>query len=172
MAKRQSAGLVLYDFPGPDKRLRLLLGHPGGPIHARRDEDVWSIPKGEPDGDELLLDTAIREFAEETGWAAPDCNDPIPLGWIRQKGGKIVWAWGVPGRWPEGRAVRSNTFPMTWPPRSKKTIDVPEVDRVAMMTLAEAAPRIKQPQMDLLCRLHAILAGGLPRDAFTRQPEP
>jgi predicted NUDIX family NTP pyrophosphohydrolase len=88
----------------------VLLGHPGGPVFARRDEGHWSIPKGEPDhADENLLAVARREFAEEVGHAAPCCQPdgsaPIPLGTIVQKGGKVVYAWAIEGDRPRHGAV-------------------------------------------------------------------
>jgi hypothetical protein len=39
--------------------LEVLLVHPGGPYWRRKDEGVWSIPKGEIDGEE---DAGIREI--------------------------------------------------------------------------------------------------------------
>ena len=61
-----------------------------------RDDDVWSIPKGEPDADEPFLDVAAREFEEETGHPVPD-GPRLELGSIVQKGGKVVHAWAVEG---------------------------------------------------------------------------
>ena len=48
--------------------LEVLLAHPGGPFWAKKDDGVWTIPKGlvEP-GDDLLA-TARREFTEETNF--------------------------------------------------------------------------------------------------------
>ena len=104
--------------------LEVLLAHPGGPIFAKRDEGAWSIPKGEPDrADEPLLDVARREFAEETAHEVPD-GPVIPLGSIVQKGGKVVHAWAVEGDL-DPAAAHSNTFEMTWPPRSDGRIDRP-----------------------------------------------
>jgi predicted NUDIX family NTP pyrophosphohydrolase len=51
--------------------LQVLLVHPGGPFWARRDTGAWSIPKGEVDAKEPLLDAARREFHEETGSSSP-----------------------------------------------------------------------------------------------------
>ncbi len=60
-----SAGLLMYRLNG--SALEIFLGHPGGPFFAKKNEGVWSIPKGEVDADEDLLQTALREFEEETG---------------------------------------------------------------------------------------------------------
>lgn len=66
---RLSAGLLLYrDTHGP---LEVLLGHPGGPFWARRDEGAWSIPKGEYAESEDPWTVAVREFTEEIGKPPP-----------------------------------------------------------------------------------------------------
>ncbi len=80
-----SAGLVMYRFN--KGALEIFLGHPGGPFFAKKDEGVWSIPKGEVGADEDLLQTAAREFEEETG-IKPE-GEHVSLGHIRQKNGKL-----------------------------------------------------------------------------------
>jgi len=65
MAK-QSSGILLYRFSG--KELEVLLTHPGGPFFRNKDKGWWTVPKGEVMTGELLLDTALREFKEETGY--------------------------------------------------------------------------------------------------------
>ena len=62
---KQSAGLLLYRFR--EGTLEVFLVHPGGPFWAKKDLGVWSIPKGEMDEGEELLEAARREFEEETG---------------------------------------------------------------------------------------------------------
>jgi len=156
MATRTSAGILLYRVA--DGRLETLLAHPGGPLFGHRDEGCWSIPKGEPDGDEPMLDVARREFAEETGHPVPD-GPIVDLGSIVQKGGKIVHAWAVEGDLDPAESI-SNTFEMEWPPRSGLTATFPEIDRVAWFGPAEARIRIKPTQIPLLERLeHARAAG-------------
>ena len=154
MTTRTSAGILL--FRRTDGHLEALLAHPGGPLFAHRDEGFWSIPKGEPDGEEPLLDVARREFAEETGHPVPD-GDVIHLGSIVQKGGKVVHAWAVEGDLDPAVAI-SNEFEMEWPPRSGLTASFPEIDRVAWFGPAAARDRIKATQIPLLDRLEATLA--------------
>ena len=91
---RTSAGLLLYRRP--TGRLEVLLAHPGGPFHERKDADAWTVPKGEAEPGEALLDVARREFAEETGHDPP-AGVPIDLGEIFQKSGKRVLAWALEG---------------------------------------------------------------------------
>ena len=73
----------------------MLLAHPGGPFWKNKDDGAWSIPKGEYGEKEDPLAAAKREFGEETGLTPP--GDFIPLGEIRQPGGKVVTAWAVEG---------------------------------------------------------------------------
>ena len=47
--------------------LEFLLAHPGGPYARTKDLGHWTIPKGQQNPGETLLDAAVREFQEETG---------------------------------------------------------------------------------------------------------
>jgi predicted NUDIX family NTP pyrophosphohydrolase len=159
---RRSAGLLLYRSVAAG--LEVLLAHPGGPLWAKRDEGAWTVPKGEFGEGEAAWDVARREFEEETGHPAPD-GQPIHLGEIRQKGGKLVEAWALEGDLDPAMA-RSNTFPLEWPPRSGRWITVPEIDRVEWFAPEEARRRIKDTQVPLVDRLLAALdaeAAGSPR---------
>lgn len=156
VTKRLAAGILL--FRRRDGGLEVLLAHPGGPLYATRDEGHWSIPKGEPDGEEPLLDVARREFAEETGFPPPD-GTPIDLGCIHQKGGKEVHAWALEGDL-DVDAAHSNTFEMEWPPRSGRRATFPEIDRVAWFAPDEARRRVKATQVPLVDRLEVHLADG------------
>jgi predicted NUDIX family NTP pyrophosphohydrolase len=125
--------------------------HPGGPLWARRDAGAWSIPKGEYGDDEDPLQAARREFAEELGSPAPN-GEPLELGQIRQKSGKRVIAWALPGDLDAER-ITSNTFTMQWPPRSGRIQEFPEVDRAQWFGLDEARERVNPAQVALLDRL-------------------
>jgi predicted NUDIX family NTP pyrophosphohydrolase len=157
MGSRTSAGILLFRRTG---RLEVLLAHPGGPFFARRDAGYWTIPKGEVDPDEALLDVARREFEEETGHPPP-AGDPIELGSIVQKGGKVVHAWALEGDL-DPAAAESNTFELEWPPRSGRHEAFPEIDRVAWFGTDEARRRVKATQIPLIDRLEAALASGIP----------
>ncbi|HEU0236625.1 MAG TPA: NUDIX domain-containing protein [Candidatus Limnocylindrales bacterium] len=152
MAPRVSAGILLFRRRGGG--LEVLLAHPGGPFFARKDAGHWTIPKGEPDGQPDLFAVARREFEEETGVAPPD-GPAIDLGSIVQKGGKVVYAWGVEGDLDPEAAV-SNTFELEWPPGSGRRAAFPEIDRVAWFDLAEARRQIKPTQVSLIDRLAAV----------------
>jgi predicted NUDIX family NTP pyrophosphohydrolase len=149
-----SAGILLYRIgdDGPE----VLLVHPGGPFWARKDAGAWSIPKGEYGDGEEPLSAARREFEEELGSALP-AGEPLHLGEIRQRSGKRVTAWALPGDL-DVNTVASNTFELEWPPRSGRVHEIPEVDRAEWFPLAVARERINPAQAELLDRLEAALA--------------
>ena len=126
----------------------------------------WTIPKGEVEPGEALLDVARREFLEETGQPVPD-GDPIDLGEIRQKSGKRVVGWAVEGDL-DPAAAHSNTFEMEWPPRSGLRASFPEIDRVAWFDPDEARRRIKLAQAPFLDRLETALGHGRARAPWIR----
>jgi predicted NUDIX family NTP pyrophosphohydrolase len=155
-AGRLSAGILLWRRR--DGRLEVLLGHPGGPYFARKDEGSWTVIKGEVEPGEELVAVARREFAEETGHAIVSGDALIELGEIRQKSGKVVIAWAVEGALDPDEAV-SNTFEMEWPPRSGRTETFPEIDRVAWFRLKKARSKIKEAQIPFLERLERAIEG-------------
>ena len=55
---KQSAGLLLHRRRGKD--VEVFLVHPGGPFWAKKDNGVWSIPKGEFGESEDALAAAQR----------------------------------------------------------------------------------------------------------------
>jgi predicted NUDIX family NTP pyrophosphohydrolase len=138
--------------------LAVLLAHPGGPFFRRKDDGVWTLPKGEPNPGEDLRATAIREFGEEVG--VPVIEPLEELGEIRQKGGKVVHAWAFAGELPPGYVVSSNTFELEWPPRSGRWQRFPEIDRALMFSLAEARVKINPAQAPFLDRLVALVGEG------------
>jgi predicted NUDIX family NTP pyrophosphohydrolase len=149
---KQSAGLLLYR--GRPAGLEVFLVHPGGPFYAKKDDGVWSIPKGEYLDSEEPLAAAQREFEEETG--ASVSGRFVALAPIIQASGKRVTAWAVEGDIDAG-SMRSNTFSMEWPPRSGQRQEFPEVDRGGWFTLDEARVKILPAQRPLLDELRAIL---------------
>jgi predicted NUDIX family NTP pyrophosphohydrolase len=153
---RRSAGILLYRRPAPGS-VEVLIAHPGGPAWVNRDAGAWSIPKGELEDGEAAWDVARREFEEETGQAAP-ATDPIQLGEVRQRSGKVVEAWALEGDLDPAVAV-SNTFPLEWPPRSGRWITIPEVDRVEWVSPDVARSRLNPAQAVFVQRLLDTLAG-------------
>jgi predicted NUDIX family NTP pyrophosphohydrolase len=146
---KTSAGILLYRYTG--ETLEVLLVHPGGPFWKNKDTGVWSIPKGEYLSNEDALVAAKREFEEELGQPVPQ-GDAIPLNPVKQNAGKIVNAWAIAGN-IDVTTVMSNSFKMEYPPKSKKWIEVPEVDKAEWFTIDEAMKKILPGQRPLLDQL-------------------
>lgn len=142
---RESAGILLYRNIG---KLEVFLVHPGGPYWKGKEEGAWTVPKGEFSAGEDPLQAAKREFAEETGQLLQGDNFHA-LTPVRQKGGKIVYAWAVEGDINAGEIV-SNTFRQEYPYKSGKWITVPEVDKAGWFSLEEARRMINPAQAALL----------------------
>ncbi|MFI9813366.1 NUDIX domain-containing protein [Saccharothrix variisporea] len=151
MTGKTSAGILLYRATADG--LEVLIGHMGGPFWARKDAGAWSIPKGEPDGDEPLTDTARREFTEELGLPVPE-GELRPLGHVRQSGGKTVHVWALEGDLDPERVV-PGTFTLEHPKGTFR--EYPEVDRVAWVPLAQARPKLVTAQREFLDRLRDAL---------------
>jgi predicted NUDIX family NTP pyrophosphohydrolase len=156
-AGRLSAGILLWRRRGG--HIEVLLGHPGSPYWANKDEGDWTVLKGEVEPGEELEAVARREFEEETGHPIDDGAMMVPLGEIRQKSGKVVVAWAVEGTLDPAEAV-SNTFEMEWPPRSGRIREFPEIDRVEWFRRKKARVKIKDAQAPFLDRLETALAAG------------
>ena len=147
-----SAGILAYRRRNG---LEVLLAHPGGPFWAKKDEGVWSIPKGLVESDDLLA-CAKREFSEETNLVAE--GEFMPLTPVKQKSGKTVHAFAVEADFDLDNC-RSNYFKVEWPPRSGKWRNFPEIDRVAYFDLATAEGKILAYQKPFLTELSTKLEG-------------
>jgi len=152
---RRSAGLLLYRRTGSGE-IEVMLGHMGGPFWARRDEGAWSIPKGEYGQDEDPLAAAKREFEEEIGQPVPG-GPLLPLGEVRQAGGKVVTAWALEADMDVGE-IESNTFTMEWPRASGRLQEFPEVDQAAWFAVDVARVKLVKGQVALVDALLASVA--------------
>jgi predicted NUDIX family NTP pyrophosphohydrolase len=147
-----SAGLLAFRRRNA---LEVLLAHPGGPFWAKKDDGVWTIPKGLAEAGADLLATAQREFAEETNLSA--AGDYLPLTPVKQKSGKIVHAWAFEANF-DLASFASNSFEIEWPPRSGRRQHFPEIDRIAYFTLPVAMVKILTYQRPFLLELQTLIA--------------
>lgn len=154
MAGKLSAGILL--FRKTDGAIEVLLGHMGGPFWANKDAGAWSVPKGEYTESEEPEAAARREFTEELGLPVPD-GELAELGTVRQSGGKIVTVWALEGDL-DPDAVVPGTFELEWPPKSGRSQEFPEVDRVAWFGIEAAREKIVAKQREFLDRLQEALA--------------
>ena len=151
MAKK-SAGILLYRFQ--NKNLEVFLVHPGGPFWAKKDDGAWSIPKGEFEDDEEPLTAAKREFEEETGLKIS--GGFIELNPVKQKGGKMVYAWAVEGNMDPAK-IKSNNFEIEWPPGSGKMKAFPEIDNAEWFNMNNAKKKIIEAQSSFIEDLESKL---------------
>jgi predicted NUDIX family NTP pyrophosphohydrolase len=158
VAGRRSAGVLLFRRRGP--QVEVLLAHMGGPFWARKDAGAWSLPKGEHEPEEQPRAAARREFEEELG-APPPEDGWVPLGEVRQSGGKVVTAWAVEGDFDPAR-LSPGTFDLEWPRGSGVIRQFPEVDRVAWFPVGEVGKRLVRSQLVFLDRLAEHLAAPAP----------
>ena len=147
----RSAGLLVFRrLPAP----HVLAGHMGGPFWARKQEGAWSFPKGLVEPGEDVLATALREFREETGLAPPQAPYD-DLGAERQRSGKTVHLFAVEADLPL-QGFDPGTFTMT---RGDRSFEVPEIDRLEYLPMADARRLLVAGQAPFLGRLTALLTG-------------
>lgn len=143
---KTSAGLLMYR--NKNNQLEVFLAHPGGPFWKDRDEGAWTIPKGEVEEGENLIEAAKREFEEETGIKPEHKGDFIPLGEVKQKSGKIVHAFAFKMDW-DG-LLRQNFITIEF---NGKKIKIPEIDKGRYFSVEEASRKINTSQKEFLERL-------------------
>jgi len=146
--KLRSAGLLIYRWR--ECGMEILLVHPGGPLWRNKDAGAWQLPKGVIDPDEEPAAAARREAREELGVMLE--GELMPLGEIRQAGGKYVEAFALEHDL-DAEAIESNMFEMEWPPKSGHVQSFPEVDAARWFALAEARAMMLESQKPLLDRL-------------------
>jgi predicted NUDIX family NTP pyrophosphohydrolase len=147
-----SAGVLVYRQTG--HRPEFLLGHPGGPLWARKDQGAWMVPKGLIEAGEDPATAAVREFEEETGLTCPALAQPLAA--LRQAGGKMVLCWTAEADL-DLSAFKPGQFEMEWPPRSRKRARFPEIDRLSYFDDAEALRRVLPSQAPLIAEVLSIL---------------
>ena len=147
-----SAGILLFRFR--NEKLEVMLVHPGGPFWDKKDYGVWSIPKGLPEGHENPLDTAKREFKEETGFAVD--GEFIDLGELNQSSVKKVHVWALEKDLDITNVV-SNKFAYEWPKDSGKIQEYPEVDKAGWFDIELAKKKIIKGQIGFIDKLIKIV---------------
>ena len=150
---KTSAGILVYKKE--NNEILFFIAHPGGPFWKNKDIGAWSIPKGEFNKDENAFDAAIREFEEETG-IKPKGNF-IELNPVKLKSGKMIYAWAVEDD-IDADSITSNEFAFEWPPKSGKTIMIPEIDRCGWFGQKEALEKLNVAQNAFVAELITILA--------------
>jgi predicted NUDIX family NTP pyrophosphohydrolase len=148
--KKISAGILLYRKY--ERRVEYFLVHFGGLFWKNKMAGAWSIPKGECEKGESLMETALREFKEETGFTPK--GDLVALSPVTQKNGKIVYAWAL-AMDADPEKLTSNRVTVTL--ASKKQIDFPEIDKAAWYSKEAAKKLIIPAQFSFIEELEKIL---------------
>lgn len=151
-----SSGILPYRRKNGN--LEVFLVHPGGPYNAKKDLGYWSIPKGEPDENEELIDTAIREVREEIGLKL-NRNELTYVGEVKQKGGKVVHCYIFEYKDNKEIEVNSNLVTIEWPPKSKRFVRFPEVDRGEWFDIETAKLKINPAQVRFVEEVKSFIMG-------------
>lgn len=126
---KEAAGILLYRRNSDG--LSVLLVHPSGNYNAKA---PWSIPKGLPEPEETLEQTARRETKEETG---VEVTKLIPHGFIDYvKSKKRIHCWISQAT--EDCQPKCNSW---------------EVDRAEFLPITEAKKKIHPDQLPFLLSL-------------------
>lgn len=152
---KQSAGILL--FKRVSKKIEVLLVHQGGPFWKNKDLGSWSIPKGEFTDEESAPEAARREFKEETGFAITEKEKMLHLTMVKQKSGKLIYAWAVE-KDIDTTAIKSNHFEIEWPPKSGQLKSFPEIDKAEWFSLEEAMQKINSSQAVFITELQQLLS--------------
>lgn len=105
------------------------------------------MPKGLVEMGEDDEAAARREVAEELGCEIDE--ELTALGAVRQAGGKTVIAFAAERDFDPASLI-SNMIDIAWPPRSGRTLSVPEVDEARWFDLTAARERILPSQVPIL----------------------
>ena len=138
----------MYRRNNNNNQLEVFLVHPGGPFWKNKDSGAWSIPKGEVEKGEQLLEAAKREFSEETGIRIKQGTRFLSLGKVKQKA-KVVHAWSFEGDWL-GIIQKQNMITVKI---HGKKFKVPEVDKAGFFSVKTAKEKIVKAQGEFIDRL-------------------
>jgi predicted NUDIX family NTP pyrophosphohydrolase len=143
-----SAGILVYRKNNKNKKIEVLLGHPGGPYWKNKDKNSWSIPKGQIE-EGSRLETAVREFEEETGLKLTE-KDKKAISYlgkvINVRKDKIVYVFLLEKDFGDKLEGKSNLTKMEWPPDSGKIIEFPEIDKIKYFDLKTAKKKLVKYQ--------------------------
>lgn len=161
----KSSGILVYRFKQGE--LQVFLGKCGGPAWERRNKGAWNIPKGHVENDENILETAKREFFEETNLILPQEEikdmDYLYLGESATKSRKHVYIYAVQYDFTapfqeDIVIIHSNTCQTEWPKKSGNIITIPELSEAKYFNIEEAKEYIFPYQKVFLDRLVDQLA--------------
>jgi len=150
MTKKHSYGIVLYRLNKHGKIEIFLCKANGVRYWDSLRTKIWGIPKGRPDAGEQPIETARREFFEETGNVAPDV-DYTKLIDFETPHNKVITVFIADATGIKGLHFRgSNILETEFPVGSGTIISYPEIAAARWFTIADAASVVMWGQRDLL----------------------
>jgi predicted NUDIX family NTP pyrophosphohydrolase len=126
-----------------DDVVEVLLVHPSKPIGKVGEFDCWSFPKGHMEKDEKPIETATREFCEETGFKPPHTVAFMSSRQTSKR--KRVSIYYGPADYDISESF-SNEFYCEYPKGSGHFVYMPENDRAAWFNLEDASHRLSYGQ--------------------------
>ena len=149
---KRSAGILTYKIE--DNIIKVLLCHFGGPYWKNTDIGGWTLSKGEVSKKEKVLETAKREFMEET-----NLNIVTPLNYLGTKKisrKKLAIMFYTNSDFYIVNC-KSNTFKLEFPKGSGNIQIFPEMDKYKWMNIDEAKEKIIKNQLYFLKKLEQKL---------------
>jgi predicted NUDIX family NTP pyrophosphohydrolase len=148
MEKSVSAGILAYKIEYG--KIKFLLVHPGGLFWKNKEEYSWQLPKGGVENDETHIETAIREFEEETGIKVTHKSRLLDLGMISTFK-KDIYIFAHEAE-QNDEFICSNTCEIEFPPKSGKMISIPENDKGKWFTFEECKKFMNKNQFTFIIR--------------------
>jgi predicted NUDIX family NTP pyrophosphohydrolase len=150
---KKSAGILVFR---KKRILELFLVHPGGPFWEKKDNNSWSIPKGEIKENEDILETALREFKEETGVDLYKDKEKIFYLGEFKSNYKILYVFAIE-KDLKNIKIKSNILEINWPPYSNKKIKIPEIDKGGYFDIETAKEKLVNYQKPIIDELKTYL---------------
>jgi predicted NUDIX family NTP pyrophosphohydrolase len=166
--KRHSYGVLLYRLNEVGKYEIFLCKANGVRYWGAVRTKIWGIPKGRPEINENPMQTAMREFFEETGNVAPDVTYSKLIDFDTPHD-KIITVFIGDATGIKGIKFRgSNTLEAEYPAGSGIMVKYPEIAAARWFTLKQAGDVMMWGQKDVLPIIKQHL-DGLPTREVTVQ---
>jgi predicted NUDIX family NTP pyrophosphohydrolase len=157
MATKHSYGIVLYRTNKHGKTEIFLCKANSIRYWQSLRTKIWGIPKGRAEEGESPLQTAMREFHEETGNTAPDL-DYTNLCDFQTPHNKVITVFIADATGIKGLKFRgSNTHEAEFPPGSGTMVVYPEIATARWFTFSKAANVLMWGQKDMLREIKAYV---------------
>lgn len=145
---KKSAGILVYKKD--NNIIKVLLCHFGGPYWENADIGGWSIPKGESLKEESIIETAKREFNEETNLELVSSVEYLGSKKVSKRKLAIIFYTKYDF---DLSNCKSNTFTIEHPRGSGSIKEYPEMDKFEWLDINTAKKKIIKNQLFFLNKL-------------------